>query len=162
LNYGAAIHTAYRCNYPVLMTSGTGPRAYQGSMPGARDNAIQWVQEPRDQGEIVRQYTKADHRLEHQDNPGLMVSRLLQIPVSDNRSANSMNFPHTHPHYGTGPALKNADAVLVIESPVPWIPSEGPTPDAVVAWIEQDPVQSRYKTMEYQADLWLPVDTTLA
>jgi len=248
LNYGAGIHTAFRCNYPVLITSGTGPRAYQGSMPGARDNGIQWVQEPRDQGEILRQYTKADHRLEHQDNPGLMVSRLLQIavsepqgpvymalpresamlplpgktrfptmeqlgvarpvaptdedartvarwlieadnpiictarsgrisatvealvrlsellglPVNDNRLSNSLNFPHIHPHYGTGPALKNADAVLVIESPVPWLPADGPTPEAVVAWIEQDPVQSRYKTMEFQADLWLPVDTTAA
>ncbi len=48
-------------------------------MTGARETSIQWVQEPRDQGEIMRQYTKLDHRLEHQDNPGLMVSRLLRL-----------------------------------------------------------------------------------
>ncbi len=83
LNYGAAIHTAWRGGYPVLMMAGTGPRAYPGSMPGARDAGIQWVQEPRDQGEILRQYTKLDHRLEHQDNPGLMVSRALQVAMSE-------------------------------------------------------------------------------
>ena len=64
LHYGAAIHTAWRGGYPVLMTAGTGPRAFPGSMRGARGSSVQWVQEPRDQGEIVRQYTKLDHRLE--------------------------------------------------------------------------------------------------
>jgi len=37
LNYGAAIHTAWRGNAPVLMTAGAGPRAYPGSMPGGRE-----------------------------------------------------------------------------------------------------------------------------
>ena len=83
LNYGAAIHTAWRGGYPVLIAAGTGPRAYPGSMRGARDSSVQWVQEPRDQGEIVRQYTKLDHRMEHQDNPGLMISRALQVAMSE-------------------------------------------------------------------------------
>src|SRR5438034_6345574 len=73
LHYGAATHTAWRGNYPVLMMAGTGPRAFPGSMRGARGSSVQWVQEPRDQGEIVRQYTKLDHCMEHQDNPGLMI-----------------------------------------------------------------------------------------
>src|ERR1041384_4290374 len=93
LNYGAAIHTAWRGGYPVLITAGTGPRAYPGSMPGARDSAVQWVQEPRDQGEIVRQYTKLDHRMEHQDNPGLMVSRLLQVAMSEPKGPVYMAIP---------------------------------------------------------------------
>ena len=59
LNYGAALHTAWRGAYPVLITAGTGPRAYSGSMAGARNRPVQWVQEPRDQGEVLRQYTKA-------------------------------------------------------------------------------------------------------
>ncbi len=246
LNYGTAIHTAWRGNYPVLMFSGTGPRAFPGSMPGARDNFVQWVQEPRDQGEILRQYTKMDHRLEHQDNPGLMISRMLQVamsepkgpvymalpretallpmsgttrfptrdqlgvarpaapdatdarrvakwlveannpciytaqsgrnpesmaelvrlaellalPVMDTRQCQSLNFPTTHPLYGTGPEPKDADVVVVIESPVPWIPPRhSPSPDAAIVWIDPDPVQSRYKTMEFQADLWLAADS---
>ena len=249
LNYGTAIHSAWRGNYPILITSGTGPRGFPGSMPGARDRHIQWYQEPRDQAGILRQYTKMDHRMEHQDNPGLMISRLLQIarsepkgpvymaipretallpmpgttrfptrdqlgvarpaspdpddarqvakwliganqpciytsqsgrnpesiaelvrlaellavPVVDSRQVQGLNFPTTHPLYGTGPEPKDADALVVIESPMPWIPqTESPSPDAAIAWIDPDPVQSRYKTMEFQADLWLPVDAAAA
>ena len=243
LNYGAGIHTAWRGGYPVLMMAGAGPRAYPGTMTGGRDGGIQWVQEPRDQGEIVRQYTKHDHRLEHLDNPGLMVSRLLQVAMSDPQGpvyltvprevamqsmpgstsfptrdqlgvarpswpdpkdaktaaewlikannpciyvaksgrhpesvdalvrlaellalpvmetqTDKMNFPTTHPLYGTGPSAKDADALLVIESPAAFVPGRGsPSADAKIIWVDVDAVQSRYKTMEHRADMWLPV-----
>src|SRR6266545_1848876 len=249
LNYGAGIHTAWQGPYPILMMGGTGPRAYPGSMVGARNNFVQWIQEPRDQGEILRQYTKADHRLEHQDNPGLMVSRLLQIamsepkgpvyltipretamlpmpgttrfptrdqlgvarpawpdpddarrvaewlihgdnpciytgrsgrnvesvdelvrlaellalPVMDMGRVDKLNFPTTHPLYGTGPRPSEADALLLFECIAPWLsPREGPKRDAHIAWVDVDPVQSRYKTMEFRADLWLPTSTGAA
>ncbi len=244
LNYGAGIHTAWRGSYPVLMTAGTGPRAYPGSMPGARNNAVQWVQEPRDQGEIVRQYTKMDHRMEHQDNPGLMVSRLLQvamsepkgpvylsipretamlpmngahfptrdqlgvarpawpdpadartvarwlidaenpciytgrsgrnphsvaalvqlaellaIPVMDVGRVERLSFPTTHDLYGTGPLPAQADVMLVCEQPVPFIhPKDAPKLGAKIAYVDPDPVQMRFKTMEFSADLFMPVD----
>ena len=240
-HYGAALHTAWRGGFPVLITAGTGPRAYPGSMRGARDGTQQWLQEPRDQGEIVRQYTKMDHRLEHQDNPGLMVSRLLQlalseprgpvylsipletamlpmpgvtsfptldqigvakpaypdpddartiagwlvkaenpvmftsraghdpaaveelvrlcellaIPVQESTQSDRMNFPATHPLYGTGPAAPDADVVLVMEDIVPYMPDAAPGPDARIAWVSVDPVFSRLKTFEQRADLWL-------
>src|SRR3954471_10795464 len=93
LHYGGAIHTAWRGGYPVLMTGGTGPRAFPGSMRGSRSSGVQWLQEPRDQGEIVRQFTKADHRLEHIDNPGLMVSRLLQIAMSEPKGPVYLTMP---------------------------------------------------------------------
>jgi acetolactate synthase-1/2/3 large subunit len=244
LHYGAAVHAAWRGNYPVLMTAGTGPRAFPGSMRGARDGSIQWLQEPRDQGEIVRQYTKVDHRLEYQDNPGLMMSRLLQVsmsepkgpafiaiprevamlpfaggrtrfptrdqlglaagtypdpehaktiarwlvkaanplvlterigkdpaavaelvrlaellalPVSEPGNPQVLNFPTTHALFGTGPKSKDADVCLVLESISPWLPgSETPPADAKIAWVSMDPVQSRFKTMEFRADLWIP------
>jgi acetolactate synthase-1/2/3 large subunit len=243
LHYGAAIHTAWRGGYPVLMMAGTGPRAFPDSMRGARNSTIQWVQEPRDQGEIVRQYTKLDHRMEHQDNPGLMISRLLQvamseprgpvyvsvpqetamlplpgttrfptrdqlglarpvwpdpadartiarwlvqaetpviftgkagrdpdavaemvrlaellaIPVMESTNADRLNFPMTHWAYGTGPAATDADVLLVMEDVVPFTPGRSsPGPDAKIAWVSIDPVLSRYKTMEFRADLWIP------
>ena len=245
LNFGAAIHTVWRGSYPVLMTAGTGPRGFPGSITGGRDSPVQWVQEPRDQGEIVRQYTKADHRLEHQDNPGMMISRLLQVAMSEPKGpvyltvpretamqrlpgvtrfptrdemglarpawpdpadarraaewlikANNpllclaksgrnpesvehvvrlaellalpvaeghtdrLNFPTTHPLFGTGPAPKDADALLVMESPIPYSPGmDSPQSSAKVIWVDVDPVFSRYKTMEHRADLWLPVST---
>ena len=244
LHYGAAIHAAWRGNYPVLMTAGCGPRAFPGSMRGAREGSIQWLQEPRDQGEIVRQYTKVDHRLEHQDNPGLMISRLLQVavsepkgpayislpreaamltfpngktrfptrdqlgvaagtwpdpdhakqiakwlikasnplvvverigkdpaavaeliklaellalPINEPTNAQVLNFPTTHALYGTGPKTEEADACLVLESIAPWMPGvDSPPRDAKIAWVSIDPVQSRFKTMEFRADLWIP------
>jgi acetolactate synthase-1/2/3 large subunit len=246
LNTGAAIHSAWKGGYPVLITAGNAPRAYPGSMPGAREGSVQWVQEPRDQGEILRQYTKMDHRLEYQDNPGLMVSRLLQvamsepkgpvylsvplemarqhlpgvthfptrdrmgvarpiwpdpadarkvadwlieadnpviitghsgrnpesvealvrlaellaIPVMDSSRTNRMNFPFSHPLFGTGPRPQDADAIVVFEALVPFTPPrEWPQRTAKVAWVEIDPVQSRYKTMEFDADLWIPATT---
>ena len=242
-NYGAGLHTAWRGSYPVLITAGAGPRAYPGSMRGARGNSVQWVQEPRDQGEIVRQYTKIDHRLEHSDNPGLIVSRLLQVamseprgpvymtvpqeaamlrlpgktrfptrdelgvarpawpdpsdakrvaewlvkaqnpvvilgqsgrnsasvaplvrlaellalPMTDSDRTMTMNFPTTHPLSGTGPSAAQADVVVVIETPVPYMPANAPKPGTKIVWVDPDPVQSRYKTMEFHADVWLPV-----
>ncbi len=249
-NYGGGIHTAWRGSYPVLMTAGNGPRAYPGSMPGARNSAVQWIQEPRDQGEIVRQYTKMDHRLEHEDNPGYMISRLLQVSMSEpkgpvyltlpresamipmpgttrfptrdelgiarpawpdpsdarkvaewlikadnplvitsnsgrnpesvqelvrlaellglpvqevGRSADQMNFPTTHSLYRTGPNSQDADMILIIESPVPYIPPAGnPRLGTKVVWVDVDPVLSRYKTLDTQADLWLPVTAASA
>ena len=246
LNYGAAIHTVWRGSYPVLMTAGTGPRAFPGAMTGGRNSPVQWVQEPRDQAEIVRQYTKVDHRLEHQDNPGLMISRLLQVAMSEPKGpvylsvpreaamlplpgvarfptrdemglarpawpdpadarraaewlikadnpllclaksgrnpesvehvirlaellalpvaeshTDRLNFPTTHPLFGTGPSPKDADALLVMESPIPYSPGEGsPKSGAKTIWVDVDPVYSRFKTMEHRADLWLPVSTS--
>ena len=246
LNQGAAIHTTWRGSYPVLMTAGTGPRGFPGSMIGGREGGVQWVQEPRDQGEIVRQYTKIDHRLEHQDNPGLMISRLLQVamsepkgpvyltvpretamlpmpgstrfptlnlmgvaraawpdpadarraaewlikadnpllclaksgrnpesvehivrlaellalPVAENHT-DRLNFPTNHPLFGTGPSSKDADALLIIESPIPFSPGpDSPRSDSKIVWVDVDPVFSRYKTMEHRADLWLPVSAS--
>jgi acetolactate synthase-1/2/3 large subunit len=201
------------------------------------------VQEPRDQGEIVRQYTKLDHRLEHQDNPGAMVSRFLQVamsepkgpvymsipretamlplpgstrfptrdqmgvareawpdptdarrvaewlikadnpciypgragrnpecvaallelaellavPVVDQRGER-VNFPASHPLQGTGPAPKDADVIIVMETACPWIPGpDSPKADAKIVWVDPDSVEARYKTVEYCADMWLPV-----
>lgn len=247
LNYGAGIHTAWRGSYPVLLLAGAGPRAYPGSMAGAREGNVQWAQEPRDQGEIVRQYTKIDHRMEYQDNPGLMVSRLLQVamsepkgpvylivpqeiamlpmsgttrfptrdelgvaqpawpgpadarkvaewlikadnpvmvlgqsgrntesvaelvrlsellalPVVDSGRVNRLNFPTSHPLFGTGPQPRDADVIIAVEAVVPYQPNEGkPSPGTKIVWVDPDPVQSRYKTMEFHGSIWLPVSPT--
>ncbi len=83
LHQGAAIHTAYRSELPVLMTAGAPPRAYPGSMRGARSNGAHiWMQQVYDQHAIVRQYVKWDHRLEYQDNPGMVVGRAFQVACS--------------------------------------------------------------------------------
>jgi acetolactate synthase-1/2/3 large subunit len=55
-----------------------------------------------------------------------------------------------------GPRAQDADVVLVVEDLTPFTPGvDGPGPNAKVAWIGVDPVNSRYKTMEYEASLWI-------
>jgi acetolactate synthase-1/2/3 large subunit len=79
-HYGGAVHTALHCGLPVVITGGGSPTSYPGSFRGARDGGGHiWLQQSFDQNGIVRQYTKWDHRMELQDNVGLMVSRALQV-----------------------------------------------------------------------------------
>jgi acetolactate synthase I/II/III large subunit len=92
-HYGAAIHTARHSGLPVLITAGAPPVAYPGSMRGARDGSHFWVQQTADQAGIVRQYMKWDHRLEYQDNPGLIVSRAVQIARSEPRGPVYLTLP---------------------------------------------------------------------
>ena len=82
-HYGSAIHTAFHSGLPVLITAGAPPAGYPGSMRGARDGGHFWLQQREDQNGIVRPYMKWDHRLEYQDNPGLIVSRALQVARSE-------------------------------------------------------------------------------
>jgi hypothetical protein len=62
----------------------------------------------------------------------------------------------THWAYGTGPAAKDADVILVMEDIVPFTPDATLQPETKIAWVAIDPVLSRYKTMEFRADLWIP------
>lgn len=83
-HYGGAVHTAWHSGLPVMITAGCPPTAYPGSMRGARDGGGHiWLQQTFDQNGIVRQYTKWDHRLALHDNPGLIVSRALQVASSE-------------------------------------------------------------------------------
>jgi acetolactate synthase-1/2/3 large subunit len=93
-HYGGAIHTAWHSGLPVLITAGAPPTAYPGSMRGARDGGgYIWTQQSFDQHGIVRPYTKWDKRLEAQDNPGLMVSRALQVAMTEPRGPVYLSFP---------------------------------------------------------------------
>ena len=86
------------------------------------------------------------------------LAELLALPVMDSERFDRLNFPTTHALYGTGPAPKDADALLILEGIVPYLPPLGaPRPGAKVVWVEPDPVLSNYKSMEHQADLWLAV-----
>jgi acetolactate synthase-1/2/3 large subunit len=83
-HYGGAIHTAWHAGLPILITAGIPPTAYPDSMRGAREpEGHLWLQQTFDQNGIVRQFTKWDHKLQFQDNPGLMVSRALQVACAE-------------------------------------------------------------------------------
>ncbi len=62
-NYGGAIHTALQAGLPVMITAGTPPVSYPGTMRGSRDRGGHlWLQQGFDQNAIVRNYVKYDHR----------------------------------------------------------------------------------------------------
>ena len=248
LNYGGAIHTAWRSDLPVVIMAGFAPTGAVGSMKGAREEgAYLWQQQVYDQNGIVRNYVKWDHMLAYQDDPGLMTSRAIQVantepcgpvylsipkeltflPVQNRnfpsaqemgiprpiapdlglaaeiaeRLARAKNpvvvvsgsgrnlesvsalvalaemlglavvfsspkflcFPFRHPLRQAPAALKDADAVLVLETEVPWAPGHsGPPDDAYVAVIGQDPIKLRIPTYEFTADVRITADSLLS
>jgi acetolactate synthase-1/2/3 large subunit len=94
LNYGGAIHTAAHAGLPIMITAGTPPVAYPGSMRGARDRGGHlWLQQTWDQNGIMRAYVKWDHRMEYQDNPGLMTSRGLQVALTEPKGPVYLSMP---------------------------------------------------------------------
>jgi acetolactate synthase I/II/III large subunit len=119
-HYGCAIHTARHSGLPVLITAGAPPSSYPGSMRGARDGSHFWVQQTADQNGIVRQYMKWDHRLEYQDNPGLIVSRAVQIARSEPRGPVYLSLPREiafMPSWGA--TFPTADQLCVTRAPAP-------------------------------------------
>ncbi|MBV8084647.1 MAG: thiamine pyrophosphate-requiring protein [Chloroflexi bacterium] len=83
INAGGAIHNADRGHYPVLIMSGYPPSAESGSVPGARNAGIQWYQQVRDQGELLRQYMRWDHKFASYDNPGTVITRAVQVMMTE-------------------------------------------------------------------------------
>jgi len=93
INAGGSIHNADRGHYPVLMMSGYPPSAESGSVPGARDTGIQWYQQIPDQGQIVRQYMRWDHKLASYDNPGTVITRAVQVILSEPQGPGYLAIP---------------------------------------------------------------------
>ncbi|HEX5139822.1 MAG TPA: thiamine pyrophosphate-requiring protein [Dehalococcoidia bacterium] len=75
------------------------------------------------------------------------LAEMLNMPVF--AGGTYMNFPVTHKlHQGgmAGPALKDADVILVFEQDVPWMPSmgAGPNEDATVVGVGVDPLFTNF------------------
>ena len=57
-NSAMAMHDACRSRVPVLLMAGKAPYTVRGELPGSRDTYVHFIQEPFDQGGIVRNYVK--------------------------------------------------------------------------------------------------------
>lgn len=77
LSYGGAIHNAALGEFPLFVITG-----YPATTPSARTSPVFWKQQRWDQGSIVRQYVKWDHKLATYDDPCMVVARGLQIAQS--------------------------------------------------------------------------------
>ena len=82
LNAGAALHTARRNGHPIVLLAGAPATAAHGTMRGALDHPIFWLQEPRDLRETMRGYVKWSWRLQLQDDPVAVVRARLQVASS--------------------------------------------------------------------------------
>jgi len=78
------------------------------------------------------------------------------LPVVEHRPRH-LSLPADHPchlGYDAGPYLDRADAILVLECDVPWIPSlKAPQHDCKVVHIGVDPLFSRYPIRGFPCDL---------
>jgi acetolactate synthase I/II/III large subunit len=78
------------------------------------------------------------------------------IPVVEHRHRH-LSLPGTHPNhlgYDPTPYLDEADAILVIDCDVPWVPSrKSPKPDCKIIHIGVDPLYSRYPIRGFPCDV---------
>lgn len=94
--------------------------------------------------------------------PMVAIAERLGAPVVETRER--VNFPSTHPLYlgniaDSRAALAAADAVLVVDAPVPWVPANAAPPDdAFVAVMEPDPIHPTMPAWSYPADARLQCD----
>ncbi|MBT4515523.1 MAG: thiamine pyrophosphate-requiring protein [Chloroflexi bacterium] len=93
------------------------------------------------------------------------LAELIGAPVITERVR--LSFPSTHPLAAPAPLeadyISNADAVLVVDSDIPWIPANvRPSPDAAVVWIDQDPVKDSIPLWTFPADILMEADSSKA
>jgi acetolactate synthase-1/2/3 large subunit len=93
------------------------------------------------------------------------LAEALGAPVFD-QFHTYVNFPQDHALHGgfeAAPHLAEADAILVIESDVPWFPQMNrPKPETRVVHLGVDPLFSRYPVRGFPADLALAGTPRLA
>jgi acetolactate synthase-1/2/3 large subunit len=70
-----------------------------------------------------------------------------------------LNFPQDHPLHGgfdASPYFGRADAIIVVESDVPWFPSGAhPKPDTKIVHVAHDPLFARYPIRGFESDVAL-------
>jgi acetolactate synthase I/II/III large subunit len=81
-----------RDNVPVLLCAGRTPITDMGHA-ASRNGAIHWGQESFDQGGMVREFVKWDYELRHNQPPGALVDRALDIAMSEPRGPVYMCLP---------------------------------------------------------------------
>ncbi len=84
------------------------------------------------------------------------LARRFAIPVVQHRPRH-LSLPADHPchlGYDATPYLADADAILVLECDVPWVPSlEAPRPHCRIVHLGVDPLFSRYPIRGFPCDL---------
>jgi acetolactate synthase-1/2/3 large subunit len=93
------------------------------------------------------------------------LAELLGAAVLDRRER--LNFPSDHPSYvadsrDAQAVLQRADAVLVVDCDVPWIPLRVTPPEsATIIWLDADPVKASIPGWSFPVDLCIQADPVL-
>ncbi|GAA5233765.1 thiamine pyrophosphate-requiring protein [Verticiella sediminum] len=82
-NAAMGLHNLCRGRLPVLVMAGKAPFSSHGELPGGRDTYVHFIQEPFDQGSIVRPYVKWEYTLQAPDVAGAVVGRAWSVMQSD-------------------------------------------------------------------------------
>jgi acetolactate synthase-1/2/3 large subunit len=82
-NAANAMHNMFRSRLPVLLMAGKAPYTTHNELVGTRDTHVHFVQEPFDQGSLVRPYTKWEWTLPS----GVVVKEALRRAYSIMQSA---------------------------------------------------------------------------
>src|SRR5215472_14775960 len=77
-NTANAMHNLFRSRLPVLLMAGKAPYTTSGELVGSRDTYVHFVQEPFDQGSLVRPYVKWEWTLPS----GVVVKEALRRAAS--------------------------------------------------------------------------------
>ena len=92
------------------------------------------------------------------------LAELLGAHVVSDRV--NMSFPSSHPLYAGRSAseyLREADAILLVDADVPWIPSlEKPKTDAYIISIDQDPLKASMPLHLFPTDLMIQASSSEA
>lgn len=84
-NAATAMHNACRSRLPLLLMAGKAPYTSHGELPGTRDNYVHFIQEPQDQGSVVRPYVKWEYTLQSPVHVGEVVRRAHTVMQSGAR-----------------------------------------------------------------------------
>src|SRR5262245_26395482 len=152
-NTSNAMHNLFRSRIPVLLMAGKAPFTAHGELTGTRDNYVHFVQEPFDQGALVRPYVKWEwtlpsgvvvkealrraHSVMHSEPKGPVYLMLPREILTEAWSEGDVRaFPAARygasEAAGADPALveRLADALLRAQSPILITSYAGRTPGA--------------------------------
>lgn len=80
---GGALHNAQRGRIPVILCAGRTPATSIDHRRGGRNHRIHWLQEQYDQTGIVRNYTKWEYEIRHNDNIHHILARAFQMACTE-------------------------------------------------------------------------------
>ena len=90
---GGAYHDVQRDKAGVLVFAGRAPSTFGGVARGGKDMPIHWIQEQRDQGGIVRNFTKWDYELRDLHSVNWVIQKAYQVATSEPAGAVNVSLP---------------------------------------------------------------------